>query len=365
MLREIHEQPATLAATLDRYVEHGAFRETACAPMRSWLAATGGKIVVAASGSSRHAGMVAELTIEDTSGIAVDVEYASEYCYRSEKAIPDAGVLIISQSGETADTLAALRKASRAGHPTLAITNVADSTMAREATVSFPTAAGRERAIPATKSFTAQLLNLQLLTLLAGELRGTLDASAVQQGLTRLAQLPDLIATQLSGWEDHVRGIAAHYSRASSFLFLGRGVHYPIAREGALKLKESAYLHAEGYPSGELKHGPNALVAEGTPLVMIATVDHSDEASVLRYEKVVQLMRDMREQGAEILAVANIADDTVRRLANHMLEVEPATEDLLPICEVIPLQMFSYFIAVHNGIDVDRPRNLTKAVLAE
>jgi glucosamine--fructose-6-phosphate aminotransferase (isomerizing) len=365
MLREIHEQPATLAATLERCVSGKAFRESACAPMRSWLAQIGGKIVVVASGSSRHAGMVAELNIEDASGIAVDVEYASEYCYRSERAIPDAGVLIISQSGETADTLAALRKASRAGHPTLAITNVADSTMAREATVSFPTAAGRERAIPATKSFTAQLLNLQLLALLAGELRGTLDASAVQQGLNRLAQLPDRIATQLSGWESHVHSIAAHYSQASSFLFLGRGVHYPIAREGALKLKESAYLHAEGYPSGELKHGPNALVAEGTPLVMIATVDHSDEASMLRYEKVVQLMRDMREQGAEILTVANTADDTVRRLANHMLEVEPAPEDLLPICEVIPLQMLSYFIAVHNGIHVDRPRNLTKAVLAE
>jgi glucosamine--fructose-6-phosphate aminotransferase (isomerizing) len=365
MLREIHEQPATLAATLQRYVEVDALRESACAPIRSWLAATGGKIVVAASGSSRHAGMVAELTIEDASGIAVDVEYASEYCYRSERAIPDAGVLIISQSGETADTLAALRKASHAGHQTLAITNVADSTMAREANVSFPTAAGRERAVPATKSFTAQLLNLQLLTLLAGELRGTLDASAVQQGLNRLAQLPDLIARQLGGWEGHLQSIAAHYSHASSFLFLGRGVHYPIAREGALKLKESAYLHAEGYPSGELKHGPNALVAEGTPLVMIATVDQTDESSLLRYQKVVNLMQDMREQGADILAVANTGDETVRRIATHILEVDAVPEALLPICEVVPLQMLSYFIAVHNGIDVDRPRNLTKAVLAE
>jgi glucosamine--fructose-6-phosphate aminotransferase (isomerizing) len=365
MLREIHEQPATLTATLERCVDGVAFRETACAPIRSWLAQTGGKIVIAASGSSRHAGMVAELTIEDASGIAVDVEYASEYSYRSERAMPNAGVLIISQSGETADTLAALRKASHAGHPTLAITNVADSTMAREATVSFPTAAGRERAVPATKSFTAQLLNLQLLTLLAAEQQGTLDAAAIRQSITRLKQLPELIARQLGGWEVQVRSLAAQYSQAGSFLFLGRGVHYPIAREGALKLKESAYLHAEGYPSGELKHGPNALVAEGMPLVMIATVDHSDQGSVLRYEKVVQLMLDMREQGATILAVANTGDATVRELANHMLEVEQAPEALLPICEVIPLQMLSYFIAVHNGIDVDRPRNLTKAVLAE
>ncbi len=365
MLREIHEQPATLASTLERYVDGAGLRESVYAPIRSWLAEAGGKIVIAASGSSRHAGMVAELNIEDTAGIAVDVEYASEYCYRSERALLDAGVLIISQSGETADTLAALRKASAAGHRTLAITNVENSTMAREATVSFPTAAGRERAVPATKSFTAQLLNLQLLALMAGEFRGTLDKAELRLRLNQLAQVPDAIARQLDGWERKVQGLAAEYSHANSFLFLGRGVHYAIAREGALKLKESAYLHAEGYPSGELKHGPNALVAEGMPLVMIATVDRSDEASVLRYEKVLQLMRDMREQGAAILAVSNTGDDAVRGLASHVIEVEEASEALLPICEVIPLQMLSYFTAVHKGIDVDSPRNLTKAVLAE
>jgi glucosamine--fructose-6-phosphate aminotransferase (isomerizing) len=309
--------------------------------------------------------MVAELNIEDMAGIAVDVEYASEYCYRSERAMVDAGVLIISQSGETADTLAALRKASAAGHQTLAITNVETSTMAREATVSFPTAAGRERAVPATKSFTAQLLNSQLLALMAAEVRGTLDEAQLQQQLGQLARIPDRIAQQLEGWERQVQEIAVEYSHTSSFLFLGRGVHYAIAREGALKLKESAYLHAEGYPSGELKHGPNALVAEGMPLVMIATVDRSDEASVLRYDKVVQLMRDMREQGAEILAIANTGDEDVRKLASHVIEVDEAPEALLPICEVVPLQMLSYFTAVHKGIDVDSPRNLTKAVLAE
>jgi glucosamine--fructose-6-phosphate aminotransferase (isomerizing) len=277
----------------------------------------------------------------------------------------DAGVLIISQSGETADTLAAMRKASAAGHRTLAITNIASSTMAREASVSFPTAAGRERAIPATKSFTAQLLNLRLLALLAAECRGTLDASEVRRELNQLTHIPDQIAQQLHGWERRVQAVAVDYRQATSFLFLGRGVHYAIAREGALKLKESAYLHAEGYPSGELKHGPNALVTEGRPIVMLATVDRSDEGSVLRYTKVVQLMRDMREQGAAILALANTGDPAVGELANQVLEVDEAPEALLPIGEVIPLQMLAYFMAVQNGIDVDSPRNLTKAVLAE
>jgi glucosamine--fructose-6-phosphate aminotransferase (isomerizing) len=365
MLREIGEQPATLAATLDRYVGPDGFRPDVVAPIRSWLQAAGGEILIAASGSSRHAGMVAELTIEDLSGIAVDVEYASEYCYQSERAKRNAGVLIISQSGETADTLAALRKATRAGHPTLAITNVDHSTMAREATVSFPTLAGLERAVPATKSFTAQLLNLHLLTLLAAESRGQLAPAALKEQLADVALLPSAIERQLQGWLEATSAVATHYDYAHNFLFLGRGVHYPIAREGALKLKESAYLHAEGYPSGELKHGPNALVAEGTPLVMIATVERAEPSSVERYEKVVQLMRDMREQGADILAIANTADDTVAGLATHTLFVDELPEALLTISEVIPLQMLSYVMAINNGIDVDSPRNLTKAVLAE
>jgi glucosamine--fructose-6-phosphate aminotransferase (isomerizing) len=365
MLREINEQPATLAANLDHYVGPDGFRADIVAPIRAWLQSSGSEILIAASGSSRHAGMVAELNLEDLSGIAVDVEYASEYCYQPERAKRNAGVLIISQSGETADTLAALRKASRAGHPTLAITNVDHSTMAREATVSFPTLAGRERAIPATKSFTAQLLNLHLLTLLAAESRGQLDPATLQQHLAELALLPSAIDRQLQGWMVAASAVAEQYRDAHNFLFLGRGVHYPIAREGALKLKESAYLHAEGYPSGELKHGPNALVAEGTPLVMIATVDRADLNSVERYEKVVQLMRDMREQGAGILALANTADDTVAGLATHTLFVDELPEALLTISEVIPLQMLSYFMAINNGIDVDSPRNLTKAVLAE
>jgi glucosamine--fructose-6-phosphate aminotransferase (isomerizing) len=364
MLREIYEQPATLNATLDRYVVNGAFRDDVCEPIRKWIR-SGREIVIAASGSSRHAGMVAELLIEDLSGVAVDVEYASEYCYRSEKALKNAAIMVVSQSGETADTLAALRKATLAGHATLAVTNVSESTMAREATVSFPTAAGRERAIPATKSFTAQLLNLHLLSLLVAVERDAIDAPTLKQLLEELATIPALIEAQLRAWEESVRTVAEKYRTARNFLFLGRGIHYPIAREGSLKLKESAYLHAEGYPSGELKHGPNALVSEGTPLVMLATVDRSDAESVQRYEKVLQLMRDMRDQGADILAVANSGDETVASLATHVISLEETREALLPICEVIPLQLLSYFMAINNGIDVDHPRNLTKAVLSE
>ena len=365
MLREIYEQPGTLSVTVDHYVQGDGFQADTCASALAWLTSIQSKLVIAASGSSRHAGLFAELLIEDLSGIAVDVEYASEYCYRSEKSLTDAAVMVISQSGETADTLAALRKANLAGHATLAITNVEDSTMAREATASLPTLAGRERAIPATKSFTAQLLNLYLLALMSAEVRGAIDSAELGVRLWEVAQLPAKIEKQLKGWDDVMREVAGHYRAAKNFLFLGRGLHYSIAREGALKLKESAYLHAEGYPSGELKHGPNALVAEGTPLVMIATVDRSDVDSQLRYEKVVQLMRDMRAQGASVLAIANRGDDAVGELASHTVYVEECREALLAICEVIPLQFLSCWMAVNNGIDVDHPRNLTKAVLAE
>jgi len=365
MLKEIYEQPDVLRATLDQYIDGSGFRDEMCAPLRHWLSQTKREIVIAASGSSRHAGMAGEIMIEDLTGIAVDVEYASEYCHRAEAATKQAAVIVISQSGETADTLAALRKAQCAGHQTLAITNIANSTIAREAAVSFPTEAGIERAVPATKSFTAQILNLHLLSLLAAESTGALSAAELQSLLAQVAATPALISAQLAGWEAAIRDVAAYYRDVKNLLFLGRGIHYPIAREGALKLKESAYLHAEGYPSGELKHGPNALVSAETPLVMIATVDRADAESVQRYEKTLQLMCDMRQQGAEILAVANTGDRGIAAIANHTIVVDATSEALLPLSEVIPLQMLSYVMAIQKGIDVDNPRNLTKAVLTE
>ncbi len=364
MLAEIYEQPETLARTLAHYAGPDGFREETASPIRAWIARQP-QLLIAASGSSRHAGLFAEVLIEDLSTLPVDVEYASEYGYRTPRTRAGAGVAVISQSGETADTLAALRKSAAEGRPTLAITNVPGSTMARVADVSMPTLAGREYAIPATKSFTAQLLVLELLALLAAQTHGGLPAPALQQALTGLHALPELVHSQLDVWQQQGREAAEHYKGVSSFLFLGRGLHYPLAREGALKLKESAYVHAEAYPSGELKHGPNALVSEGTPLVMLATVDRDDPQSVLRHGKVVQLLRDMRAQGASVLAVANSGDDEVRSLATATVTVEPAPEPLLALCEVIPLQMFAYFAAVARGIDVDRPRNLVKAVVAE
>jgi glucosamine--fructose-6-phosphate aminotransferase (isomerizing) len=365
MLLEIHEQPEVLARTLATYIEGDGFNAATTAPLRKWLHQAEGEIVITASGSSRHAGMVCEVLMEQLVDIAVDVEYASEYCYRSEKATKQAAVIVISQSGETADTLAALRKAQHAGHQTMAITNVATSTMAKEATVSFPTEAGTERAIPATKSFTAQLLNLYMLSLLAAEAKGCIAPADLKPLLAELTAVPQIIKEQLGEWESAARAIAEQYHTKANFLFLGRGVHYPIAREGALKLKESAYLHAEGYPSGELKHGPNALVSPETPLVVIATVDRADKDSLLRYEKSMHLMQDMRQQGATILAIANAGDKAVAALAHHTIYVKEVSEALLPVCEVIPLQMLSYFMAILNGIDVDNPRNLTKAVLTE
>jgi glucosamine--fructose-6-phosphate aminotransferase (isomerizing) len=372
MLREIYEQPASLQATLDSYVAAGAFRRDRCGPARQWLRQDWhmqeeGGIVIAASGSSRHAAMVAELMIEDLSGIPVDVEYASESLYRGRSApIRNLRSLIaVSQSGETADTLAVVRAAKAASLATLAVTNVASSSMARAATVSFPTAAGRERAIPATKSFTAQLLNLYLLALLAAQTRNTLSPGELSARLTEAAQLPQAIEAQLDLWRQQTQALAAHFHATSNFLYLGRDLHYPIAREGALKLKEAAYLHAEGYPSGELKHGPNALLSEGTALVMLATRDNASPGSVQRYAKSLQLMRDMRAQGVDILALVNTGDHEAEALATHVIFVAPMAEPLLCLCEVIPLQLLAYSLAVSRGIDVDRPRNLTKSVLTE
>jgi glucosamine--fructose-6-phosphate aminotransferase (isomerizing) len=372
MLREIYEQPAAITRTLDHYLDMSASVPTFREGMLSEVAALFRKypdLIIAASGSSRHAGLAAELLFEDIAGLAVDVEYASEYACRSvhvrRQPESPSPVLVLSQSGETADTLAALREAARRGHPTIAVTNVQGSTMEREASVDLATLAGVELAIPATKSFTAQLALINILALLAARERGTRTSTEIDSRLRALAQMPDAIAAQLPDWERMTQGLAAQYSDARTFLYLGRGVHYAIAREGALKLKESSYLHAEGYPAGELKHGPNALVSSEVPLVVIATVDHDDPESVLRYEKTVSLLRDEREQGARVLALANDGDTAILDLATHTIPIVPASEALLPISEVVPLQLFAYFMALNHGVDVDRPRNLTKAVTAE
>jgi glutamine---fructose-6-phosphate transaminase (isomerizing) len=376
MLREIYEQPAAIQRTLEYYLDLSAAVPTFRDERLDAVAALFRRhpdLIIAASGSSRHAGLAAEILLEDLAGLVVDVEYASEYACRSTtlRRHPDnpSPVLVLSQSGETADTLAALREANRRGHPTIAVTNVADSTMMHEATVALSTLAGVELAIPATKSFTTQLALIEILALLGALLapndRAARAGEEVVPLLVELARVPAAIAAQLPAWEEQIQDLARKYSDARTFLYLGRGVHYAIAREGALKLKESSYLHAEGYPSGELKHGPNALVSPEVPLVVLATVDSDDPESMLRYEKTVSLLYDMREQGARVLALANAGDATILALASHTIPIEPAAEALLPISEVIPLQLFAYFMAIHHGVDVDRPRNLTKAVTTE
>jgi glutamine---fructose-6-phosphate transaminase (isomerizing) len=364
MLQEIYEQPDALTATIERYAPGGSLSADSFPNIAEILRGRQ-RLVIAASGSSRHAGLAGEIMLEDYAGLAVDVEYASEYCYRSTHTLHDPGVLVISQSGETADTLAALREARARGLATVAITNNAASTMAREADSSLPTLAGKEKAIPATKSFTTQLTVLYLLTLYLARLGGRMTAQTVSAHLERLNELPQKLEASLAAWEEEIHGIAKHLHTAKGFLYLGRAIHYAIAREGALKLKESAYMQAEGYPAGELKHGPNALVSADAPLLMLATFDKEDPDSVLRYQKTLQLMRDMHAQGATIFSVITEGDEEAANISKYSVSVPAAAEFLLPLLEVVPLQLFAYFTAILNGVNVDAPRNLVKAVVTE
>ena len=365
MLREIYEQPTALAATLERYLPGSPEATAAFEPLLE-LFGRSERFVIAASGTSRHAGLAGEIMLEDLAGIPVDVEYASEYTYRSTHTLLNPGVLIISQSGETADTLAALREAKARGLSTIAITNNPGSSMATEAAVSLPTLAGKEIAIPATKSFTTQLAVLYSLSLYFARLRGRMTLGAAEAHARRLAEIPALLEASLPQWQRSIESIVPQLDSSSSLLYLGRGVHYAIAREGALKLKESAYLNAEGYPAGEFKHGPNALVSKDAFLVLLATADRDDPDSLLRYERVLQLARTLKEeQGARILALVTEGDREMERYTESCVPV-PATADLLaPLLEVVPLQLLAYNMAVRRGIDVDRPRNLVKAVLSE
>ena len=364
MLEEIHEQPYALAATIAHYAPESQLRAESF-PGIAEIFRGRQRLVIAASGSSRHAGLAGEIMLEDLAGLAVDVEYASEYCYRSTYTLHDPGVLVISQSGETADTLTALREARSRGLKTTAITNNPASTMAQEADSSLPTIAGKEKAIPATKSFTTQLCVLYLLTLHLARLGGRMTTQMVSAHLEQLERLPGLLAAALEQWELMVEDIAKAMRSARGFLYLGRAVHYAIAREGALKMKESAYIQAEGYPAGELKHGPNALVSADAPLVVLATRDESDPDSVLRYQKTLQLMRDMHAQGATIFSISTEGDREAAELSRYSVAVPAVSEFLLPLLEVVPLQLFAYFTAILHGVNVDAPRNLVKAVVTE
>ena len=363
-LAEIYQQPEALARTLAVYTEGGRFREDLWAPVSRAFAGKD-RLIIAASGSSRHAGMMGEIMMEELSGIAVDVEYASEYVYRTRDSVLSPAVLVISQSGETADTLAALREAKLRGEACLSITNVRSSSMAREADISLVTEAGKEVAIAATKSFVTQLSLLYLMSVMLGRHRGQQNDAEIEAHLSGLTGVTSLIESSLPDWERQMRDVAGSFRDAEAFLFVGRGLHYPLAREGALKLKEMSYLHAEAYPSGELKHGPNALLGLDSPLVVLATRDERDPMSMVRYEKTVQLLRDIAGQQSHILAIATEGDTQVKELCRSCVFVPAAREFVAPFLEVVPLQLFAYFMSVQRGNDVDRPRNLVKAVLVE
>jgi len=364
MLREIYQQPQAIAKTIEQHLKDDILFPGELNAIESALL-TFEKLIIAASGTSRHAGLAGEIMIEDLSGVAVDVEYASEYCYRSTHAAVDPIVMVVTQSGETADTIAAQREALTRGVKTIAVSNVAEATIPREASAALITGAGPELAVPATKSFTTQVTVLYLMALFLARRRGRMTSEVTRSYLQRLQRLPDAIEKNLRDWDDLAEQFGQKHFRAEKFLYLGRGVHYAIAREGALKLKETSYAHAEGYPAGELKHGPNALVDEHLPVVVLATCDKRDPDSLLRYQRTLDVMKEVKSRRGRLVAVATEGDLEVAGIADDVFYVPPAPELLLPIVEVIPLQLFAYHVATKKGYNVDRPRNLVKAVVTE
>jgi glucosamine--fructose-6-phosphate aminotransferase (isomerizing) len=308
--------------------------------------------------------MAGEFMMQELAGVPVDVDYASEFEYRNPMIGPGELSIFITQSGETADTTASQREARQKGSRTIAISNVAGSTIDREADGFIYTDAGPEISIASTKAFTAQMACLFLFSLYLGEVKQTVSKTLAQRYISELLALPKKVETVLAA-ADKVDQLAELYYRVDDFMFLGRAIHYPIAMDGALKLKEVSYIHAEGYPTGEAKHGPNALIDYRLPLVMIATCDRDDPGSVLRYEKNVSNMEGFKKQGGTVIALATEGDTAVGQLANETIFIPHAPELLSPILEIVPLQLFAYYVAAKRGLDVDRPRNLVKAVTLE
>jgi glucosamine--fructose-6-phosphate aminotransferase (isomerizing) len=322
-------------------------------------------INIAACGTSWHAALTGKYMIERLARLPVDVDYASEYRYRNP--IPDRNALglLITQSGETADTLAAQREMIALGSKTVAICNVMDAMVAREAHGAIYTHAGPEIGVASTKAFTAQLTALFLLALKLGQLRGRLDQAQSVALIEELSRIPAKIEEVLRSRASQCEHLAKEFSTVRDFLYLGRGIHFPIALEGALKLKEVSYIHAEGYPAGEMKHGPNALIDETLPVVVLATRDEADPASKLRYEKTLSNIQEVTARSGRVIAVATEGDTTIGSLVEHVIHIPPAIELLSPLIEIVPLQLLAYYIAVRRGCDVDQPRNLAKSVTVE
>jgi glutamine---fructose-6-phosphate transaminase (isomerizing) len=357
MLKEIHEQPISVRNSmrgrlnvLDGLARLGGLNMTPD-EMREIK-----RIIILGCGTSWHAGLIGEYMLEEHARVPVEVEYASEFRYRNPIVDEGTAVLVISQSGETADTLAAMREAQRKGARTLGVVNVVGSTIARESDGGVYIHAGPEIGVASTKAFTSQVTVLTLLTLALGRQR----EMSLETGLALTAALdaiPHKIERILER-SDSVREIAARYKKHNNFLYLGRGYNFPVALEGALKLKEISYVHAEGYPAAEMKHGPIALIDDQMPVVFICTRDAA-------YDKVVNNMMEVRARKGNILAIATDGDETVRGLADHVIYVPQTLPMLQPLLSVIPLQLLAYHIAVLRGCDVDQPRNLAKSVTVE
>ena len=314
------------------------------------------RIQLTGCGTSWHAALIGEYVIEQMARVPVEVEYASELRYRNPPWDHKTILFAITQSGETADTLAALREAKRKGHPTLAICNVVGSSIAREADGGIYLHAGPEIGVASTKAFTSQLLALNLLALYFGRLRD-LSYEAGRRVMDQLQELPDKVELALAT-NDLVRQIAGKYCHADNFLYLGRQYNFPTALEGALKLKEISYIHAEGYPAAEMKHGPIALVDEHTPSVFIVPRDFV-------YDKVISNMQEVKARGGPVIAVVGEGDHTVEGIADDVIHVPHVESYLQPFVTIVPLQLLAYHIAVLRGCDVDKPRNLAKSVTVE
>jgi glucosamine--fructose-6-phosphate aminotransferase (isomerizing) len=365
MLKEIYEQPrAVRDTTLGRvsldsgkvFLDEMEITEAEFAKVE--------KINIAACGTSWHAAQAGKFMIERLARVPVEVDYASEWRYRDPIVPRNTLTMLITQSGETADTIAAQREAKAKGSKTIGICNVVGSMVTREASGTIYTHAGPEIGVASTKAFTAQLTALFLFALYVGEVRGVLSPEQAREYISELNRLPGKLEAVLSR-EEELEDLAKEYHRAQDFLFLGRGVHYPIALEGALKLKEISYIHAEGYPAGEMKHGPNALIDEDLPVVILATCDKNDAGSQVRYEKTLSNLKEVKARSGRVIAIATEGDEEIREMADHVVLVPPAPELLAPILEVVPLQLLAYHIAVRRGCDVDQPRNLAKSVTVE
>ena len=358
MLKEIFEQPRSIMDTFRGRIkpDTNEIRLGGLHTVKDQLV-NAKRIVVIACGTSWHAGLVGEYLIEDLARIPVEVEYASEFRYRNPMIGPDDVVLAISQSGETADTLAAIQLAKDAGALVIGICNVAGSSISRETNAGVHTHAGTEIGVASTKSFTAQVTVLTMMALMIGREKGLLPDDRFGHLIAELSDVPEKIEKILEQNDEFMR-IAEIYKDATNALYLGRGVSFPVALEGALKLKEISYIHAEGYPAAEMKHGPIALIDREMPVFFIATRDSS-------YEKIVSNIQEVKARNGIVIAIITEGDETIRGMADHVIEIPQTDEVLVSLLSVVPLQLIAYHIAVLRGCDVDQPRNLAKSVTVE